>query len=45
MGLENLSSPFADISKNSMEPQRVNSANSVIKSINQIMSLELRHKT
>ena len=32
MGLENLSSPFSDISKNSMEPQRVNSANSVIKS-------------
>ena len=32
MGLENLSSPFADISKNSMEPQRVTSANSPIKS-------------
>ena len=32
MGLENLSSPFADISKNSMEPQKVTSANSVIKS-------------
>ena len=32
MGLENLSSPFADISKNSMEPQKVSSANSPIKS-------------